>query len=176
MTMNLNCMNNTLQNVDGNIWYNKQIIFKKISNTFVFRYGSSLFIIRKRINILHAFLPDLASKYLIYDYYAEPWTWHGFRAGDPHGNSGRCIGYFKTHAKNKKLKIYLKSASRKISEELDFEHFFVSSRQEFNIGPTRYHFQNKAIHLEKEGNTDELDFLISSFILWHCAYGNNVGN
>lgn len=70
----------TLKAIDRDIWLDDQIIFKAVTNRFVFQYGGSLFVIRKKgNNILQALLSPInkrvykrgSEEYLIYNYDKE---------------------------------------------------------------------------------------------------------
>ncbi len=146
-------MNITLKLIDGNVWLDKQVIFKKITNRFILRDGMSLFIIRKTINVLHAFLRSRTSKYRIYNYHKE--------------SDDKSIGYFTIDKEKKKLSIDLASDSRIVSSEIDFERGLLSNNQTFNVESVAYHCQDKEIRLISDSNIDELYILVGAFILWH---------
>lgn len=155
----------TLKAIDRDIWLDDQIIFKAITNRFVFQYGSSLFVIRKKVNnILQALWSPISKrvcnygreKYLIYNYYKE--------------NADKSVGYLKKTPS--KIKIDLAGDSRNVTGEVCYRSFFSWNRM-LNIGSTSYYFLTREfgsmhrIVLRNEDNIDELDVLAGCFMLWH---------
>ena len=155
----------TLKAIDRDIWLDDQIIFKAITNRFVFQYGSSLFVIRKKVNnILQALWSPISKRvcnygreeYLIYNYYKE--------------NADKSVGYLKKTSR--KIKIDLAVDSRNVTGEVCYRSFFSWNRM-LNIGSTSYYFLTREfgsmhrIVLRNEDNIDELDVLAGCFMLWH---------
>ena len=163
----------TLKSIDRDIWLDDQIIFKAITNRFVFQYGSSLFVIRnKGNNILQSLWTPIhkrsgvcwSEEYLVYNYYKK--------------DTDKSVGYLKKTPS--KIIIDLAGNSRNVTGEVCYCSFFGWNRM-LNIGSTSYYFLTRKfgsmprIVLRNEDNIDELDVLAGCFMLYSFDWMDQDG-